>query len=102
MPINVIGLSEDRGRHCALFQPAPMRTLNTYLLFLLSSILYCFANGITRTKASRAKLEESFDEDLVLRPLRDGRVLSRFAFTTLLHGAEPRDPSTLEEEDRRK
>jgi hypothetical protein len=98
----LIGLLEDRGRRCALFRPAPMRTLNTYLLFLLSSILYCFANGAARTNASRAELEESFDEDLMLRPLRDGRVLSRFAFTTLLHSAEPRDPSTLEEEDKRK
>lgn len=79
-----------------------MRTSNTYLLFLLSLILYCFADGKTQGKTSRAKLGESFDEDLVLKPLRDGRVLSRFAFTTLLHGAEPRDPSTLGEEDKRK
>lgn len=43
--------------------------------------------------------DEDFHESLVLRPLHDGRVLSSFAFTTLLHGATPRDPETLGAED---
>lgn len=42
---------------------------------------------------------ESFQEELVLRPERDGRVVSRFAFMTLLSGASPRDPETLGLED---
>ncbi|KAJ3555610.1 hypothetical protein NM688_g2479 [Phlebia brevispora] len=42
---------------------------------------------------------ESFDEELVLRPERDGRLVSRFAFTTVLDGAYPRDPETLGLED---
>ena len=42
---------------------------------------------------------EQFDEDLHLRPLRDGRLLSRFSFTTLLKGTAPRDPQQLSADD---
>lgn len=42
---------------------------------------------------------EEFHEELTLRPLRDGRLASRFSFTTLLQGATPRDPETLSMED---
>ncbi|KAA1470982.1 Gpi16 subunit, GPI transamidase component [Dentipellis sp. KUC8613] len=42
---------------------------------------------------------EEYDEDLVLRPLPDGKLLARFAFTTLLAGAVPRAPASLEDED---
>ena len=42
---------------------------------------------------------EDFHEELTLRPLRDGRLASRFSFTTLLHDATPRDPETLLQED---
>lgn len=44
---------------------------------------------------------EQFDEELVLRPLQDGRVLSRFSFRTLLKNATPRDPQTLGSDDLR-
>ncbi|KAH8082457.1 Gpi16 subunit GPI transamidase component [Cristinia sonorae] len=43
--------------------------------------------------------DETFQETLTLRPLSDGRLLSAFSFTTVLKGATPRDPGTLEVED---
>ncbi|KAK7005770.1 GPI transamidase component GPI16 [Favolaschia claudopus] len=42
---------------------------------------------------------ETFSEELVIRPLPDGKVASRFEFTTLLHGATPRNPQNLSVED---
>ena len=42
---------------------------------------------------------ETFDEELTLRPLRDGKLAARFSFTTLLQGVAPRDPSTLDRDD---
>ncbi|KAH9850129.1 Gpi16 subunit GPI transamidase component [Lenzites betulinus] len=42
---------------------------------------------------------EVFDEDLTLRPLRDGKLQARFSFTTLLKGATPRNPAALEDDD---
>ncbi|KAF9225931.1 Gpi16 subunit, GPI transamidase component [Gyrodon lividus] len=39
---------------------------------------------------------EQYYEDLIIQPLRDGRVGSTFTFTTLLEGATPRDPRDLE------
>lgn len=44
-------------------------------------------------------LEEFFQEDLIIRPLRDGKVASTFSFTTELQGASPRNPETLGLED---
>lgn len=38
---------------------------------------------------------ESFFEELSLRNLNDGKVASRFSFTTRLEGVSPRDPRTL-------
>jgi len=46
-----------------------------------------------------ASLTEQFDERLHVRSLPDGRVLSNFAFTTVLEDATPRDPRTLHGED---
>jgi hypothetical protein len=42
---------------------------------------------------------EQFDEELSIRPLRDGKVASRFSFTTVLKGVAPRDPATLGSND---
>ncbi|KAJ6500164.1 Gpi16 subunit GPI transamidase component [Mycena vitilis] len=42
---------------------------------------------------------ETFSEELAIRSLPDGRVASRFQFSTLLHGATPRNPQNLSEED---
>ncbi|KAF8139465.1 GPI transamidase component PIG-T [Mycena galopus ATCC 62051] len=43
--------------------------------------------------------EETFQEELVIRALPDGRVASRFEFSTYLHGATPRNPQNLSVED---
>lgn len=53
------------------------------------------------TAVSNAALvnREEFHEDLVLRPLPDGRVSSKFTFTTLLRDATPRNPELLAGED---
>lgn len=48
-----------------------------------------------------ALADERFDEDLHIRPLQDGRLYTRFSFTTLLKGAIPRSPVTLNSEDKR-
>jgi len=42
---------------------------------------------------------EEFEEELIIRPLRDGKVTSHFSFKTLLRGATPRDPATLGHND---
>ena len=42
---------------------------------------------------------ELFDEHLTLRTLQDGKVASKFTFTTFLKGASPRDPKTLDTSD---
>ncbi|KAJ6594185.1 GPI transamidase component PIG-T [Mycena capillaripes] len=44
--------------------------------------------------------DETFNEELTVRSLSDGRVASRFEFTTLLHGATPRNPQNLSTEDK--
>ncbi|KAF9473993.1 Gpi16 subunit, GPI transamidase component [Pholiota conissans] len=46
-----------------------------------------------------ASPQEIFDEKLSLNTLQDGKVASKFTFTTLLNGASPRDPRTLHKED---
>ncbi|KAI8986119.1 Gpi16 subunit GPI transamidase component [Trametes punicea] len=43
---------------------------------------------------------ELFEEDLTLRPLRDGKLEARFSFTTLLRGTTPRDPQSLTGDDK--
>ncbi|KAJ7747261.1 GPI transamidase component PIG-T [Mycena metata] len=42
---------------------------------------------------------ETFNEELAIRALPDGKVASRFEFSTLLHGASPRNPRNLSSED---
>ena len=42
---------------------------------------------------------ERFDEHLTLRTLQDGKVASKFTFTTLLKGASPRNPRILDTSD---
>lgn len=48
---------------------------------------------------SRAHHAEEYNEELTLRPLPDGKLAARFSFTTLLKGARPRVPGSLNEED---
>jgi phosphatidylinositol glycan class T len=42
---------------------------------------------------------EHFEEDLVIRPLKDGRISARFSFTTTLENKSPRNPELLGEDD---
>jgi hypothetical protein len=42
---------------------------------------------------------EDFEEDLVIRPLKDGRIGARFAFTTTLKDTSPRNPESLGRDD---
>ena len=43
--------------------------------------------------------QEQFDEQLSIKNLPDGKVAARFSFKTILSGASPRDPATLDNED---
>lgn len=45
--------------------------------------------------------DEHFDEELHIRPLRDGRLYTHFAFKTTLEEANPRSPELLSVEDKR-
>ncbi|KII90535.1 hypothetical protein PLICRDRAFT_39104 [Plicaturopsis crispa FD-325 SS-3] len=54
--------------------------------------------GLSQVLASGPAVE-LFDEELKLRPLRDGKVAARFSFTTNLAGVAPRDPRNLGSED---
>uniref|UniRef100_A0A8H7XKW9 Gpi16 subunit, GPI transamidase component n=1 Tax=Psilocybe cubensis TaxID=181762 RepID=A0A8H7XKW9_PSICU len=49
--------------------------------------------------ASHGSSFEIFNESLSLKTLQDGKVASKFTFTTLLKDAAPRDPSTLDSQD---
>lgn len=62
--------------------------------FTLKSCLLLYLGTI-----SVAALSEEFNEELDLRPLRDGKVAARFSFSTLLKDATPRDPGSLGAED---
>jgi len=42
---------------------------------------------------------EHFEEDLVIRPLKDGRIGARFSFTTTLEDTSPRNPESLGGDD---
>ncbi|KAJ7775972.1 Gpi16 subunit GPI transamidase component [Mycena maculata] len=48
---------------------------------------------------SRSLASETFEEELTVRALRDGKVASRFSFTTILDGETPRNPQNLSVED---
>lgn len=64
------------------------------MLFGVALILSLCAPVFARFESS-----EQFDEELVLKPLHDGRLVTRFSFKTLLKGATPRNPATLREDD---
>jgi len=42
---------------------------------------------------------EHFEEDLVIRPLKDGRLSARFSFVTTLEDISPRNPESLGGDD---
>ncbi|KAF7982182.1 hypothetical protein HWV62_29965 [Athelia sp. TMB] len=59
----------------------------------------CHTLWLTAASHSALASREDFHEDLVLRLLPDGRVSSKFTFTTLLRDATPRNPESLTLED---
>ncbi|EED80547.1 predicted protein [Postia placenta Mad-698-R] len=59
----------------------------------LVKIIYLL--GLCFYQIASAASEEQFDEELTLRPLRDGKLAARFSFTTLLKGSTPRSPESL-------
>ena len=60
------------------------------LLNCLALITFAFCS-----RALSYTSKEHFEEVLVLRPERDGRVVAGFAFKTLVSEAAPRNPETL-------
>ncbi|KAJ7511984.1 GPI transamidase component PIG-T [Mycena galericulata] len=48
---------------------------------------------------SRSLSSETFEEELTVRALPDGKVASRFSFSMLLEGVTPRNPQNLSSED---
>jgi hypothetical protein len=65
-------------------------------IFLIVAFFSVFANG-----SIKSGLTETFDEELYIKSLPDGRVLTRFAFTTVLEGTAPRNPGLLGQDDKR-
>ena len=65
-------------------------------------ILYrvlCVLLAAWTTCADPRTESEHFEEDLVIRPLKDGRIGARFSFTTTLENTSPRNPDFLGEDD---
>ncbi|KAI0068973.1 Gpi16 subunit GPI transamidase component [Artomyces pyxidatus] len=54
-----------------------------------------FSLILVQCSLSAAHSGEEYHEELKLRPLPDGKLAARFAFTTLLKGAIPRAPTNL-------
>ncbi|KAL1742694.1 GPI transamidase component PIG-T [Schizophyllum fasciatum] len=53
------------------------------------------ALGLAAVAVGNELAEETFEEDLYVKALPDGKVLSEFTFKTLLRGATPRSPLQL-------
>ncbi|KAF5315239.1 hypothetical protein D9619_007502 [Psilocybe cf. subviscida] len=70
-----------------------MRTATQHFVWPLALLHICLT--VLASSSSR----EQFDEKLTVDTLPDGRVASKFTFTTLLKGAIPRDPRSLGRED---
>ncbi|KAI0093428.1 GPI transamidase component PIG-T [Irpex rosettiformis] len=64
---------------------------------MFSALIYSFLFLSAHVFSIHA--QEFFQEQLTLRPHRDGTVLGHFAFTTLLKSATPREPETIRIED---
>ncbi|KAJ7086216.1 GPI transamidase component PIG-T [Mycena epipterygia] len=63
------------------------------------SHLLCALFFLSLSSLARSSSSETFEEELSVRGLRDGKVASRFSFSTLLEGASPRNPQNLAIED---
>ncbi|KIK81784.1 hypothetical protein PAXRUDRAFT_832609 [Paxillus rubicundulus Ve08.2h10] len=67
--------------------------------FVLSLFVAPVISSTSNSSDSKPRFSiagERYHEDLIIQPLRDGRVISTFTFTTLLEGVSPRDPWELE------
>ncbi|RDX44133.1 Gpi16 subunit GPI transamidase component [Lentinus brumalis] len=62
---------------------------------------YCWKTALVLVVqlAAVGAASEQFDEDLTIRPLRDGKLSARFSFSSLLKDARPRDPQQLSNDD---
>jgi len=65
---------------------------------VLYSVLWLLLVAWTVTGNPEAESEQ-FKEDLVMRPLKDGRISARFSFTTTLGDTSPRNPESLDRDD---
>ena len=61
------------------------------VLSLFTAALAVYANSKIQS--------EYFEEDLVIRPLKDGRLATLFSFTTTLENITPRNPESLDGDD---
>ena len=62
----------------------------------------CFTLTIWATLGLATIPRERFQENLIIRPLYDGKLSSQFSFLTSVKDATPRNPETLGLEDDRK
>ena len=61
--------------------------------------VFCVLLAAWTIHAGTGTESEHFEEDLVIRPLKDGRVGARFSFTTTLENTSPRNPESLGGDD---
>ena len=61
--------------------------------------VFCVLLAVWTVYSDRQIESERFEEDLVIRPLKDGRIGARFSFTTTLENISPRDPESLSRDD---
>jgi len=62
-------------------------------------LAYSLGLSLCFYRVSMASPTEQFEEELSLRPLRDGKLAARFTFSTLANSASPRNPETLADDD---
>ncbi|KAF9239792.1 GPI transamidase component PIG-T [Melanogaster broomeanus] len=72
------------------------KTVSAFVLSLFVTLVVSRASNASDYTKQFSISGEQYYEDLIIRPLPDGRVGSTFTFTTLLEGASPRDPWDLE------
>lgn len=85
----------QRSQSCKRFDHFSSSTI--WVMVSVRLLSFILTGCLLHTVAVYAK--ESFNENLLIRPLRDGKVASTFSFTTLLEGASPRNPQSLGGED---
>ena len=61
--------------------------------------MLCVLLAAWKVYANTGIESEHFEEDLVIRPLKDGRIGARFSFTTTLENTSPRNPESVGRDD---